>query len=31
LTAELSPPVIIELMVWISVMQIMHRLHAFDR
>lgn len=30
-TAELTPPAIIELMVWISVMQIMHRLHAFYR
>jgi len=30
-TAELSPPAIIELMVWISVMQIMHCLHAFYR
>jgi len=28
-TGSLSPPAIIELMVWISVMQIMHRLHAF--
>lgn len=28
-TAELSPPAIIELMVWISVMQILHRLQAF--
>jgi alkylhydroperoxidase family enzyme len=28
-TAELSPAAIIELMVWISVMQLMHRLHAF--
>jgi len=30
-TAELSPPAVIELMVWISVMQIMHRLYAFYR
>ena len=28
-TSVLSPPAIIELMVWISVMQILHRLHAF--
>ena len=28
-TGSLSPPAIIELMVWISVMQVMHRLHAF--
>jgi alkylhydroperoxidase family enzyme len=28
-TAELSPAAIIELMVWISVLQILHRLHAF--
>jgi len=30
-TAELSPAAIIELMAWISVMQVMHRLHAFYR
>ena len=30
-TAELSPPTIIELMVWLSVMQLLHRLHAFYR
>jgi hypothetical protein len=29
ITAELSPPAIIELMVWLSVLQILHRLHAF--
>jgi alkylhydroperoxidase family enzyme len=29
ITAELSPPAIIELMVWIAVLQILHRLHAF--
>jgi hypothetical protein len=31
ITAELAPPAIIELMVWLSVMQLLHRLHAFYR